>query len=417
MSFPSKPTSNTKLTNKKSLTVETMEPLVLLSASHFGQELHSVSESSDHHGENNHDFDDVLVGSSGRDQFNGRGGDDFLFGRAGRDTISGGSGDDLIRGGSGNDFLKAGSGSNLVKGGSGNDTLIGGHDGSTLKGEAGNDVIVDGGEDDLIDGGFGNDVFIVKGALSEYTIRDLANNDFEIQSAAGTDVVTAVERIRFADGEYVVADLLQQINNAARVVTAPVPANPITPDSVAGKSIHGTDSSEQIAGTIGDDLIKGGLGDDVIQGNLGDDVLKGGSGKDHLTGGEGDDRLLGGTGDDTLVVGNGNDTVDGGGGFDTAVFNTVFDVVDIGNGVVRVQSIEGTDTITNVEQLSIDGTIVSLESALLFHGLPPTTDASQPAADAVATSGGAVAPQSTLTTTEIEMLNEATQTTVKRTIV
>ncbi len=91
--------------------------------------------------------------------------------------------------------------------------------------------------------------------------------------------------------------------------------------------------------------------------------------------------------------------------------STVFDVVDIGNGVIRVQSIEGTDTIKNVEQLSIDGTLVPIESALLYHGLPPATDSAlqQPA---VSSSAEVTDLQSgsLLTTTEIELLSSEPQT-------
>ena len=399
MTFPPKQPGSSKPAANQKLTVETIEPLVLLSASHFGFEFfhHDLPDAHNSHVDHsqfqNHfdqwshafkdafnnkhnlqrgnDLDNALVGGSGHDQLHGQGGDDILLGRAGRDSISGGSGDDLIRAGSGDDLLSANEGSNILKGGSGNDTLLGGSQGSTLKGEAGNDVIVDGGGSDLVDGGVGDDLLIVHRSLSEYKIRDLANNDFEIESVDGTDVVTAVERIRFADGEHVVSELLQEISKATGVVTAPVPPNPITPDSVAGRSIQGSVNNDEIKGSIGDDLIKSGDGNDTVKGELGDDILKGGNGNDVLNGGEGDDRLLGGNGDDTLIVGNGNDFIDGGAGKDTAVFNTVFDVVDTGNGVIRVQSIEGTDTLTNVEQLSIDGTPVSIDQAVLFHGLPP----------------------------------------------
>lgn len=94
--------------------------------------------------------------------------------------------------GSGNNTLIANDEGNILTGGSGNDTLTGG---------AGNDVLVGGGGNDTIEGGAAFDWANYAGNRAGYTIttsgsivtvRDLGGNE-------GTDTLTGVERLRFAD--------------------------------------------------------------------------------------------------------------------------------------------------------------------------------------------------------------------------
>ena len=69
--------------------------------------------------------DDVIFGTSGRDEIGARGGDDTVFGGDGDDTINGARGDDRLSGGDGDDTISdtATNDEDIVSGGSGNDEI------------------------------------------------------------------------------------------------------------------------------------------------------------------------------------------------------------------------------------------------------------------------------------------------------
>jgi Ca2+-binding RTX toxin-like protein len=103
--------------------------------------------------------------------------------------------------------------------------------------------------------------------------------------------------------------------------------------------------------------VDGSAHDDVIYGDDNDNYLKGRAGNDHLVGGAGNDTIAGNGHDDIMEGGEGDDDINGGGGSaDAAVFNGVYAnyTVDVASGsgtVVDNVGSEGTDTLTNVEQL------------------------------------------------------------------
>jgi Ca2+-binding RTX toxin-like protein len=66
-------------------------------------------------------FDDVVLGSTGSNQFHGYDGNDMLFGRDGDDALLAEGGDDILSGGQGNDTLNGGEGSDKMEGGPGDD--------------------------------------------------------------------------------------------------------------------------------------------------------------------------------------------------------------------------------------------------------------------------------------------------------
>jgi hemolysin type calcium-binding protein len=95
-------------------------------------------------------------------------------------------------------------------------------------------------------------------------------------------------------------------------------------------------------------------GNDVAYGTAGADHMVGGAGNDNFSGLGGNDRLSGGPGDDVLFGYAGNDAIDGGAGFDRALFagsRVLYTISKLGNGLVRVSGQDGTDTLSNVEQL------------------------------------------------------------------
>ena len=139
-------------------------------------------------------------------------------------------------------------------------------------------------------------------------------------------------------------------------------------------------------GTGNADILQGDAGHNILLGNGGNNTLHGEGGDDQLFdgtlafGGEGDDIFYGGhtlngdagndtffggvivnggTGFDDITIGSGDSTVDGGDDFDTVFFSgnlADYSVTDNGNGnftVIdnRIDSPEGTNTLTNIEAI------------------------------------------------------------------
>lgn len=98
--------------------------------------------------------------------------------------------------------------------------------------------------------------------------------------------------------------------------TAPPPAPTTTTDTPPadptvvqqGKTLVGTQGSDNLSGDGGDDVLKGLAGNDRLLGNDGSDSIEGGFGRDTIVGGAGDDWLNGGSGNDVLTGGAGDDT-------------------------------------------------------------------------------------------------------------
>ncbi|WP_353861984.1 FG-GAP-like repeat-containing protein [Azospirillum formosense] len=98
----------------------------------------------------------------------------------------------------------------------------------------------------------------------------------------------------------------------------------------------------------------------------GSDVLVGGSLNDRLEGFAGNDSLLGGGGGDTLVGGGGHDTIDGGDGDDTLILSSFpTSVTALGNGRWRLDTVDGSVTVQNIENVQIQGQPVMPISQLL----------------------------------------------------
>ncbi|MCG8509608.1 MAG: hypothetical protein MI741_10325, partial [Rhodospirillales bacterium] len=117
--------------------------------------------------------------------------------------------------------------------------------------------------------------------------------------------------------------------------------------------------------------IDAGAGDDVVdltstRYETDDITIDGGSGDDVIWSSSGDDDLLGGTGDDEIFGGAGDDTIDGGAGIDTAVFTGSFAdyaiSIDTVTGVITVAGPDGTDTLTNIENLRFDDGVVPVDT-------------------------------------------------------
>jgi Ca2+-binding RTX toxin-like protein len=236
------------------------------------------------------DGDDVIIGGTGNDVLDGgRGNDQFLFsdttlsyddviGGEGYDRIVGSGGNDIIGlrsqpssieaidGGAGYDVIRlpdsgtrflnltgiAVTGIELIQGGTGIDNITG---------SAGDDTIRGGSGSDVIDGGPGRDTAIYTGESENYTITwGTPTTVRALASSEGTDRLTSIEVISFADGHFESGTFFPKFpdNRApvARPDTATVPedssvdilvlANDTDPDSdpitlvAVGAATHGT---------------------------------------------------------------------------------------------------------------------------------------------------------------------------------
>lgn len=92
-----------------------------------------------------------------------------------------------------------------AKGGSGNDAIYGNDVANHLEGGAGDDSLAGRGGDDVLDGGPGNDEALYAGTAAGYTWWRNADGSWTVQAdganaAEGTDTLTNIESLRFADG-------------------------------------------------------------------------------------------------------------------------------------------------------------------------------------------------------------------------
>jgi Ca2+-binding RTX toxin-like protein len=159
---------------------------------------------------------DSLVGSAVANALNGGAGNDSLFGMAGDDTLFGMAGDDVLDGGSGVDRLFGGDGSDTATyagSATGLEIYLNSGiswDGASMDfldsienviGSAQADYIVGTAGANIIDGGAGTDTVAYSGNRSAYTIS-LSGGVTTITGPDGTDTLTNVERLQFADGLY-----------------------------------------------------------------------------------------------------------------------------------------------------------------------------------------------------------------------
>ncbi|MFW5681043.1 MAG: calcium-binding protein, partial [Pseudomonadota bacterium] len=156
-------------------------------------------------------------------------GDDIIVGDAGANLLDGYAGNNAIYGGGGNDTIVARAGNNHYDGGPDLDTLdynftrangivfdLDRSDGfvqnpngnrdslagiESLRASRGNDLIQASDEDDVIDGNLGTDTVVYTGVQSDYTIDTNLDTLITTIVGQGTDILTSIEILRFADGD------------------------------------------------------------------------------------------------------------------------------------------------------------------------------------------------------------------------
>ena len=294
-------------------------------------------------------------------------------------------------------WIGLGPGTNTITLGAGNDTVEAAFGGANLiTMGAGDDLVIGGAGNETVDGGAGQDVFEVSGPSAGYTItRDGLGGYWltDIDPAngnQGTDRLTRVEQVRFADGT---ADL--PAYDPGLILTGTAAADVLTGSAFADR-LSGLAGNDTLDGAGGDDWLSGGPGDDRLTGGAGIDTLDyadataavklslaiigtaqttGGAGNDrlvdlieNLTGSAFADTLTGNTLANRIEGGAGNDAIDGGAGADTLVGGLGNDIytVDQAADVVIEQSGQGTDLVKAaasftlpdaVENLTLTGTL------------------------------------------------------------
>lgn len=138
-------------------------------------------------------------------------------------------------------------------------------------------------------------------------------------------------------------------------------------------TISGNSFSSPLGGNVG--IFAAVSGTETL-GTISSNTLSGGTGNDTLVGTSGNDILAGGDGSDSIRGQGGADTIDGGAGEDTAYFNgsragytisrtaTGYTITDTnpGNGD------DGTDTISNVENIAFSDATIDLSAPLITSG-------------------------------------------------
>ena len=178
--------------------------------------------------------------------------------------------------------------------------------------------------------------------------------------------------VHAAAGKYSDTSLSVGVEN----ITLDIPTGVLASDNstfAAPLVLSGSIQTAGLAGSLGLGLT-GNAAANTLTGNSGDNTLTGNAGGDTLAAAAGNDTLLGGDGDDQLSGGTGNDTLNGGVGTDTATFTGQYSDYSFsfsgtpGSYSLIVTGPDGTDTLTNIEQLVFAGTSGTTVRVVGFGG-------------------------------------------------
>ena len=317
-------------------------------------------------------FDDLLCGTSDRDDLRGDAGNDRLEGRGGNDILRGEDGDDWLVGGAGRDVLDGGAGFDIasyadsrsgltirldvprlntrdaagdtyigiegIEGTNWADRLYGDWADNWLWGGARNDVLIGGGGSDRLFGGHGNDVLIGgsgNDVLAGGAGRDILNGGGGHDTASYSDATRGVS-VNFGRKKGISGDAAGDRYQSIESLEG----------SGHADRLYGGNRADKMSGGGGNDLLSGKKGNDRLSGDAGNDRLIGAGGSDYLDGGADNDILIGGGGNDRLWGGAGNDRLTGSGGRDYLDGGADNDTLVGGGGNDRLIGGAGNDRLT-----------------------------------------------------------------------
>lgn len=241
-------------------------------------------------------LDNVLVGNSGNNRLDGGAGSDAMIGGAGDDIyIVDNAGDTVTEAAQeGSDTVFANV-SYALSANIENLTLTGSADINATGNELGNTLVGNSGRN-ILDGGAGADAMAGGAGNDDYIVDNASDTVVEAFNAGIDTIYTSVSYV--------------------------------LPENVENLILSGN-------GNIG----AGGNGaDNTLIGNAGDNLISGGGGNDRLDGQAGNDTLDGGQGNDILIGGTGNDIY----------------VINLGDGLDKIDDVSGTDTVRFGTGLSLD---------------------------------------------------------------
>ncbi|MCI5048539.1 MAG: Ig-like domain-containing protein, partial [Aquisalinus sp.] len=293
-------------------------------------------------------------------------------------SVTGGDTGTVIQGGDGDDVLGGGDGADILEGGAGSDTFNGG---------AGTDLarIADNADGDGDPVPFDSDDFtFVITSITDGAFTGTVGNDGDTETLSGIEVIeiTNTGSSTFTVFEGMSIQAAVDMAAAGDVIALLEDDDPAVGDNAAdfsGQTVTiGTDNLT-ITGTAANPAITGvsvtldtGVTTFTYAGDMDADVV-GSSDANTITGNDGANVIEGGEGDDTLEGGAGTDTAVYTGALDlgTTVGFDGFAVTQNMDGSYTVTDInmadgdEGTDTLTNIEQISFAGVLFDIDT------LPP----------------------------------------------
>ena len=241
-----------------------------------------------------------------------------------------------------------------TNGGDGNDTLNGGDGNDT--------ILVNFADSDTIDGGIGHDVVNVSGGSGDEAASVVYSGGL-ITSLGG--LATNVEEVNLDLGGG--TDTLDYTGSTAGVT--------VNLDTGTASGFTTIANIENVTGGSAADTLTGNGAANVLHGGGNGDTINGGGGADQLFGDGGADIISGGTGTDTIDGGAGNDTIDGGGDTDTAAgYDASYHLAIQGNKWVITNGTD-TDTLSNVEKVTIGSTTYILVDSFSDGGFGSVQDA------------------------------------------
>jgi hypothetical protein len=140
-------------------------------------------------------------------------------------------------------------------------------------------------------------------------------------------------------------------------------------------------------GSDSDDEITLGYVDLGANGGAGSDKIVGNKRSNNLNGGAGNDRIFAHGGNDTIITGAGEDRANGGEGIDTVVYDDKLYADSTIRKVGNIVSVDGADSLTNVEFIQYSDVRISTETL----AVTPTLQANEEVAVLTGDSGNATA--------------------------